>query len=359
MIRGGTLQHNHIHFVTDNAKDAERLRGMLVGNKYSTFFTTSPYNERVVVNQDAQHITLHKNGDSSFTYEELKQIVRKLRSFHFMTREHALELRASARRLLPANFTLFYPDHKDPIVEITFLQNWASMTFESPLFKKLYALLQPVIARNMGEEVRVFCNYTDTVSIHHYEMKGLFIGYKTFKEIAGILAAGKVLEKEAIHHFATEATRFGMQSISYLEARQLCVAADQVYERADNHSESPYSHAGMKPVLDILAILAKTGRFDDLEDEQITFLRGFLENPRNVERYPGSDETRDTIRSLVHTFAPEIQYSANARNAITMASAPPELLKDAMGSDCGEMDEAHEAEPASADNNSHDEAVAW
>jgi hypothetical protein len=159
--------------------------------------------------------------------------------------------------------------------------------------------------------VKVFSNHYNALSILHDSMDGLFMSYKVFCAIGETLAKADLMPEPLIEDFAIKASMAGLKCTAFLEARQLCVAADQTHEAGDSTEGNVIEKDGIKPMLAILSTLAKHGSFSDLEHDQLEFLFTFLRNPQRISSYNGNDSVKMLIKALTENYPEEICHCSS------------------------------------------------
>jgi hypothetical protein len=328
MITGGKLETQRISLSTQEEKQARKLAQILIGTSSGSFYTTSPFQERVNVAIQGSTVVLTKSNGEAFTYEETKQTGRLLRTYSTAEAAPVEEMLLLARKTQNAPFTFFYPSQLQPLVEITFLLNRILLQINVPYVKKLHTEITQAITEKTGNKYKVFSNHYNMLSINNDSMGAIFLSYDIFCRLGDALVAASLMPEAAVEDFAIKASMHCLKCMAFLEARQLCVDADETFEAGDSVNSNAIERRGLKPLLTALSILARHGSFYDLPEESLEYLFNFLRNPPRIEKTFDDPAIRHTLRALIENYPEEICQSVSKTGQTLEEEGNSGLLSD-------------------------------
>jgi len=309
MINECELFDRELIFKTSSASQAKLIRSIIVGQ--NSELTLSPYGNRIsVALEDGQAILVKESGNP-FTYEEIRTVVKKLLMFHRIkpgAADHALNM---SRMKLNSKLTLFYPNKNMPRVEISFSYNWASISFHSDKFNDLYPEIRDAILEGQSSAIKVFSNNIDTISIHNYAMQGIYVSRRAFEGIAAILIKSNILNPSDKDSFALRATAFGVLSVSYMEARQICKNTDETFSIDSEEDYNPLigNRKFLSPTMNLLQHLTEKGQFSGAPEEGLRLLHNVWNDSKAIEKHSLAITIRGAVSAFVRNYHEEVEVA--------------------------------------------------
>ncbi len=306
MITSGKIRNEKLKLISDKTKDAEITRGALAGK--NNHFYLSPYGNYIDISIDGAIITLTKHSGRIFTYEEVKNLIKKMQSFERIRKKEADEILGSARDLLDAKLTSFFPAIKKPIVEISFSYNWVSIEFQCKDFDKIYSKIQNSIADYLDKNIKICSNNYDIVTLHNYSMAGISISRKALEALADIFIEENIVAEAGKTAFVARNAAFGAKSVSYMEARNLCKNADESFSinNEQNYNSDIGNREYIALIFDIFDKLSLKGDFLKLDNNQMQLLKELLVKPENIEQHKVLESIKNHFINFAEEFHEEI-----------------------------------------------------
>lgn len=306
MITGGAIRKEKLILSAGSPADANSVKGGLAGQNSS--LSTSPYGNKVDLSIEGQNLSLVKDSRLPFTYEEVRTIIKKIQAFERITKKNADIILESAREILGARLTFFYPHTQKPSVEFAFSYNWASIEISNPNFQTIYAEVRDAITRNQGSSIKVFSNNMDIISIHNYSLKGIYLKRKSYEEMADIFIKHGLFDADDRKKFIVRAAAFGTKSVIYMDARQLSQKNDETFDLENDANYTPRIGAKhfLKPIVETLDKLSRQGVFSTLLPEHIKIMHVVLEKPEMIVKYSLAETIKDCVVSFISDFSEEI-----------------------------------------------------
>jgi len=306
MIIGGELHKGVLTLNAESSQDATMIKSGLSGKNH--FINLSPYGNRINLTNQGSNLILKKHVGTSLTYEEIKVVIKKIQMFGRIKPEKADSILLSARRVLDSKLTFFFITLENPVVEIGFSYNWASIEFKSSNFDKIFPNIKDAITNNSPSSIKVFSNNSDSVSVHNYAMNGIYIPRHSFDAISDILISEGVLKDKHKDNFIIKASAFGIKSVCYMEARQIAGDQDESFTMGDSsqYKEETGDFNFVTNFYNIITSLAEHGSFSELTEKDITFLKEFTTDIDNLEKYNLSETIKECCEGLVHDYEEDI-----------------------------------------------------
>jgi len=306
MIIGGELHKGVLTLNAESSQDATMIKSGLSGKNH--FINLSPYGNRINLTNQGSNLILKKHVGTSLTYEEIKVVIKKIQMFGRIKAEKADQILFSARRVLDSKLTFFFITIDNPLIEIGFSYNWASIEFKSSNFDKIFPNIKEAITDNSPPSIKVFSNNSDSVSVHNYAMNGLYIPKDSFEMISDILINEGILKDKHKNSFIIKASAFGIKSVCYMEARQIAGDQDESFEiqNSSHYKEETGDFNFVTTFYNIITSLAENGSFNDLQEEHITFLKEFTEDIHNLDKYNLSETIKECCEGLIHDYEEDI-----------------------------------------------------
>jgi hypothetical protein len=307
MITGGSFRNEKFILASESDADAIMIKRGLCGK--TDVIALAPYGNKAAVSTAGNTLIFRKQSGLPLTYEEAHNIIKKIRLFEKVSDKVVNHLQREARMQLKAPLTLFYPSAAAPVIQIAFSYNWVSFEVERPDFAAALPLIHDAILTAKHSSIlKAFSNNADTISVHNYDMGGIYVPRTALAALAETLLKYNLIKPDEKNVFVTRVAAFGVHSVSYMDARQLSQNVDETFELSDDKNYNPLigQPSFLIPALQGFSVLATNGDFKKLGAEQIQQLRSVLVNPESLKPYGLSETIAICIASFVQDFKNEI-----------------------------------------------------
>lgn len=311
MITGGSFRNEKFILAAESDNDAEMIKRGLCGK--SEMMAIAPYGNKVNVSLQGNTILLFKKQSGRpLTYEEAHTLIKKIRLFDKVGDKIVTHLQREARVQLDAPLTLFFPSPAQPVIQVAFSYNWVSFETERNDFAQALPRIHDAIAlAKFPALLKIFSNGSDTISIHNYDMNGIYIPRRALDTLADALIENRLIRPADKNLFAVRTAAVGVYTVSYMDARHLCQNVDETFNLNDEKNFNPLigQQSFLTPILGTFKILAESGDFSRLSKEAITVLRSVLLSPDSMRQYALSETISFCIASFAKDFGEEISLA--------------------------------------------------
>ncbi len=307
MITGGSFRNEKFILAAESDADASMIKRGLCGK--SEHMSVAPYGNKVNISLQGNTIVFKKHSGLPLTYEETYTVIRKICLFGKIMDKTTHYLHREARMHLPAGLTLFYPNTTLPAIQIIFSYNWVTFETERKDFaQSLPAIHDAVLVGQKDNKLKVFSNDSTVISIHNYQMGGIYIGRACLGAIADALIQRGLTRSDEKDTFVIRTAAFGVKSSIYMDARQLCQNVDETFDITANTNYNPLigQQSFLTPILGSFGFLAETGSFSDLSQDQVEMLRAILLKPESLKQYGLSETISMCLTAFTRDFGDEI-----------------------------------------------------
>ncbi len=303
MITSGALREERFILNAKSASDASLVKNGIAGD--NPFLHAAPYGNRIDFSLEGTHLVLAKHSGQPFTYEEIHSFIKKIQLFERIDIKDARAILEQARVSLDSKLTLFYPHPNNSTVEVAFAYNWASIEFDSPKFEDAFDNLKEQIVEIQGRSTKVHSNHSNMISIHLYSVSGIYLKRHTLEVISNALASHSVIPEREKDKLVLRTAAFGVRSVTYMEARQMCNGADETFDFGTYPEYNPEigDRNFLKDVMDIMTEIALSGEFSGLAREKLELLVLCANSEDVKEKY----HIVNTIAELLVNFSTEFK----------------------------------------------------
>lgn len=316
MITGGSFRNEKFVLTAESDNDAAMIKRGLCGK--TEVITIAPYGNKIGVFAQGSTLAFKKLSGRALTYEEAHTLIKKIQLFEKVGEKVANFLQREARTQLAAQLTLFYPSAASPVIQIAFSYNWVAFETEYAKFADVLPKVHDaIILEKRPAVLKVFSNGSNVVSIHNYDMGGIYLGRAALVAIADALVQGGLLKESEKKPFVLRTAAFGVHTVSYMDARQLCQNVDETFTLADDKNYNPLigQQAFLNPALESFRLLAEAGDLSKLNKVQVQMLRSILVKPDVLRQYALSETISLCILSFVKDFGEEISDAYRSTQA--------------------------------------------
>lgn len=305
-IVSGSVRKNMLTLVADSARSAELVRNGLCANG-AAFITVPPYGNKMLPKQEDKNLTIRKEPDTGFTYEEIGNLLHKIEMIGRLSEPAHRAMLKEAREQLNNQLTFFYPAVSLPKIELNFFYNWVSLSLFPRATEALYKEIEKAFStESLRGTVKVFRNAVGLVTFHNYAMCGIYMTNAMFLAVAEALSQHDLLHKDEVKAFAQRATQFGVKSVTFMEARQLLKNAPET--APIQYDAGMYNSNDFRaPLVHILSTLSKNGNFKELNTTQLKMLQTLADAPKSIDRYDLPTAVKNALRGISINFKTEIE----------------------------------------------------
>ncbi len=309
MLIGGKILKEKMILVTESAHDANMIKLGLAGK--NNFISIPPYGNQILPQLDTANLSLRKASKLPFSYEEVRTIVKKVEAFGKARPQTVANITNEARHVLEAQLTKFLPDITNAKLELAVSYNWISMQINGAHFQEIYDEVLEILNTNADRNLKIFSNNQETISIHNYDMRGIYIARAQMEKIIDAFKKNALFNIEYKQSLLVKCLAFITKCVVFMEARQQCQHSDEAFELEKNRQYNPMlgNRDFIERMQSALDTLSHGGDLLALDLEKLGELYAISKNEIQIDSFGLMQSIRMCYANFINDFKNEISMA--------------------------------------------------